>query len=136
MGGGLGDHGAVAEATSGGSADAVGNCVGGTMLACALAHMAATGCKRVKSATFLTTMVDFAEPGELGVFIDDEQLDLMEAHMARRGFLDGAHMSTVFNMMRDKDLIWSFVVNNYLLGREIGRRRVGKECRSRWSPYH
>jgi polyhydroxyalkanoate synthase len=109
---------AVAEATGVDSVNVVGYCIGGTLLACTLAHMAATGDKRAKTATFLTTMVDFAEPGEHGVFIDDEQLDLMEAHMARRGFLDGAHMSTVINMMRDKDLIWSFVINNYLMGRD------------------
>ncbi len=109
---------AVAEATGEAEVNAIGYCIGGTLLACALAHMAAIGDKRVKSATFLTTMVDFAEPGELGVFIDDEQLDLMDAHLDRTGYLEGEHMSTVFNLMRDNDLIWSFVVNNYLLGRD------------------
>ena len=107
---------AVAQATGETEVNAVGYCIGGTLLACTLAHMAAAGDKRVKTATFLTTMVDFAEPGELGVFIDGEQLDRMDAHLARKGFLDGADMSAVFNMMRDNDLIWSFVVNNYLLG--------------------
>jgi polyhydroxyalkanoate synthase len=72
----------------------------------------------VVSATYFTTMVDFEEPGELGVFVDEEQLDLLEEHMARKGYLDGTHMAQVFNMLRDNDLIWSFVVNNYLLGRE------------------
>ena len=109
---------AVARATGERCVNAIGYCIGGTLLACALAHMAAIGDSRVKSATFLTTMVDFAEPGELGVFIDDEQLDLMDAHLARTGFLEGEHMSTVFNLMRDNDLIWSFVVNNYLMGRD------------------
>jgi polyhydroxyalkanoate synthase len=80
--------------------------------------MAAKGDGRCVSATFLTSMVDFAEPGELGVFIDEEQLDLLEAHMESKGYLEGRHMATVFNMMRDKDLIWSFVVNNYLMGRQ------------------
>ena len=109
---------AIAEATGSEGVNVVGYCIGGTLLACTLAHMAAIGDRRVGSATFLTTMVDFAEPGELGVFIDDEQLDLMDAHLARKGYLEGAYMSTVFNLMRDNDLIWSFVVNNYLLGRD------------------
>jgi len=95
----------------------VGYCIGGTLTACTLAYMAAKKDNRVKSATFLTTMIDFSDPGELGVFIDEEQLDLMEEHMKQKGYLEGSHMSTVFNMMRDNDLIWSFVVNNYLMGR-------------------
>jgi len=96
----------------------IGYCIGGTLSACALAYMAETDDDRVASATFFTTMVDFAEPGELGVFIDEEQLDRLEEHMAEKGYLDGGHMSQVFNMMRDNDLIWSFVINNYLMGRE------------------
>jgi polyhydroxyalkanoate synthase len=68
--------------------------------------------------TFLTTMIDFSDPGELGVFIDDEQIDRLDKHMKETGYLEGEHMSQVFNMMRDNDLIWSFVVNNYLMGRE------------------
>ena len=63
-------------------------------------------------------MTDFAEPGELGVFIDDEQLDLIEKHMQEKGYLEARHMQQVFNLMRANDLIWGFVVNNYLMGRE------------------
>ena len=63
-------------------------------------------------------MVDFSEPGELGVFIDEEQLQRLDEHMEKTGFLDGQYMSQVFNMMRDNDLIWSFVVNNHLMGRK------------------
>jgi polyhydroxyalkanoate synthase len=63
-------------------------------------------------------MIDFAEPGELCVFIDEEQLAGLERHMNAKGYLEGHHMATVFNLLRDKDLIWNFVVNNYLLGRE------------------
>jgi polyhydroxyalkanoate synthase subunit PhaC len=96
----------------------IGYCIGGTLTACALAYMAEKGDDRVKSATFFTTMVDFEDPGELGVFIDEEQLDNLEEYMSKTGYLDGKHMSQVFNMMRDNDLIWSFVVNNYLMGRE------------------
>ncbi len=108
---------AIAKATGEKKANIVGYCIGGTLTACTLAYMAAKKDNRIKSATFLTTMVDFSDPGELGVFIDDEQITLMEEHMNKKGYLEGSHMSTVFNMMRDNDLIWSFIVNNYLMGR-------------------
>jgi polyhydroxyalkanoate synthase subunit PhaC len=108
---------AMQKATGEKKANIVGYCIGGTLTACTLAYMAAKKDNRIKSATFLTTMVDFADPGELGVFIDDEQINLMEEHMNKKGYLEGSHMSTVFNMMRDNDLIWSFIVNNYLMGR-------------------
>jgi len=109
---------AIGEITGEKKINLIGYCIGGTLSACALAYMAAKGDDRVNSATFFTTMVDFEEPGELGVFIDEEQLDRLDEHMAEKGYLDGGHMSQVFNMMRDNDLIWSFVINNYLLGRE------------------
>ena len=73
---------------------------------------------RIKAATFFVTMIDFEEAGELGVFIDEEQLRALEDKMKKRGFLEGAEMATTFNMLRANDLIWSFVVNNYLLGKE------------------
>lgn len=109
---------AIEQATGEREVNAIGYCIGGTLTASTLAYMAAKGDDRIKSATFFTTMVDFSEPGELGVFIDDEQLARLDAHMEKHGFLDGQYMSQVFNMMRGNDLIWSFVVNNYLLGRE------------------
>ncbi|MEO5337368.1 MAG: class I poly(R)-hydroxyalkanoic acid synthase [Magnetospirillum sp. WYHS-4] len=99
-------------------ANLVGYCIGGTLTACTLAWLAARKEDRVASATFLTTMTDFREAGELSVFIDEEQIGLLERHMQKKGYLEGAHMATVFNLMRDNDLIWSFVVNNYLLGRD------------------
>ena len=108
----------ISEITGEKQTNIIGYCIGGTLTACTLAYMAAKGDDRVKSATFFTTMVDFAEPGELGVFIDEDQLDRLDEHMAEKGYLDGGHMSQVFNMMRDNDLIWSFVINNYLMGRE------------------
>ena len=115
---------AIEDATGVDSVNIIGYCIGGTLTASTLAYMAAQpkgakhGAHRVASATFFTTMTDFSDPGELGVFIDEEQLELLERHMTDKGYLEGAHMSQVFNMMRDNDLIWSFVVNNYLLGRE------------------
>ncbi|MBI1244097.1 MAG: class I poly(R)-hydroxyalkanoic acid synthase [Alphaproteobacteria bacterium] len=109
---------AIEKATGEKSANVIGYCLGGTLLASTLAYMAAKGDKRVLSATFFTTMVDFEEAGELSVFIDEEQLAALEERMHERGYLDGADMATTFNMLRANDLIWSFVVNNYLMGKE------------------
>ena len=78
--------------------------------------MAAKKDDRIKSATFFVTMMDFHEAGELGVFIDEEQLNALEEKMNKRGYLEGSEMATTFNMLRANDLIWSFVVNNYLHG--------------------
>ncbi|GAC1332621.1 MAG: class I poly(R)-hydroxyalkanoic acid synthase [Beijerinckiaceae bacterium] len=97
---------------------AIGYCVGGTLLAIALAHMAATGDDRIESATFFTTQVDFTDAGDLQVFADAGMIDSVEATMAETGYLEGAKMATAFNMLRPGDLIWSYVVNNYLKGKE------------------
>jgi polyhydroxyalkanoate synthase len=109
---------AIAKATGSKDVNAVGYCIGGTLLAALLAVMAAKKDKRIASATFLTTLVDFTEAGELSVFIDEEQIQALEARMAKTGYLEGADMATTFNMLRANDLIWSFVVNNYLLGKD------------------
>ena len=110
---------AIEKATGEKQADVIGYCLGGTLLACTLAYLAAKKQEnRIASATFFTTMTDFNEPGELGVFIDEEQLAALEDKMALHGYLDGRDMATTFNMMRANDLIWSFVVNNYLLGKD------------------
>jgi len=98
--------------------NAIGYCLGGTLLGSTLAYMAAKKDNRIKSATFFVTMMDFAEAGELGVFIDEEQLSSLEDKMNKRGYLEGSEMATTFNMLRANDLIWSFVVNNYLLGND------------------
>src|SRR6202022_2813888 len=87
------------------------------LLASTLAYMAVKRDTRIKSATYLVTMVDFAEAGELSVFIDEEQLSALEERMNAKGYLEGRDMATTFNMLRANDLIWSFVVNNYLLGK-------------------
>ncbi|MEC9367931.1 MAG: class I poly(R)-hydroxyalkanoic acid synthase [Pseudomonadota bacterium] len=98
--------------------NALGYCVGGTLLASTLAYMAATGDDRIKSATFLAAQVDFSKAGDLLVFIDDAQLKALEEMMSERGYLDGSRMATVFNMLRPRDLIWPYVVNNYMLGKQ------------------
>ena len=109
---------AIEQATGERDVAAIGYCLGGTLTAATLAYLAARDDGRIRSATFFASLVDFAEPGELGVFIDDAQLESLEATMAEKGYLEGRHMATTFNMLRANDLIWSFVVNNYLLGRE------------------
>ena len=109
---------AIEAATGEREVDAVGYCLGGTLLASSLPYMKRHGDTRIRSATFFVTMTDFAEAGELGVFIDEQQLSQLEAKMDRDGVLQGADMAQTFNMLRANDLIWSFVVNNYLLGNE------------------
>jgi polyhydroxyalkanoate synthase len=109
---------AIEKATGEREVNAIGYCLGGTLLGSTLAYMATKKDDRIKSATFFVTMMDFAEAGELGVFIDEEQLQALEEKMNKRGFLEGSEMATTFNMLRANDLIWSFVVNNYLLGND------------------
>ena len=109
---------AIEQATGVREINAIGYCLGGTLLATTLAYMATKRDTRIKSATYFVTMTDFAEAGELGVFIDEEQLTALEEKMGKRGFLDGREMATTFNMLRANDLIWSFVVNNYLMGQD------------------
>jgi polyhydroxyalkanoate synthase len=108
---------AIEQATGERDANVIGYCLGGTLLASTLAYMAVEHDTRIKSATYLVTMVDFAEAGELSVFIDEEQLSALEERMNSKGYLEGRDMATTFNMLRANDLIWSFVVNNYLLGK-------------------
>jgi polyhydroxyalkanoate synthase len=109
---------AVEKATGEREANVIGYCLGGTLLAATLAWMQARKDDRIKSATFFTTMVDFEEAGELSVFIDEEQLASLEEKMSEKGYLEGRDMAMTFNMLRANDLIWSFVVNNYLLGKD------------------
>lgn len=109
---------AIEKATGEAKANAVGYCLGGTLLATTLAHMAAKKDERIASATFFASMLDFSDPGEIGVFIDEDSVESLEARMKERGYLAGNEMAQAFNMLRANDLIWSFVVNNYLLGKE------------------
>jgi hypothetical protein len=109
---------AVEQATGEKEINLAGYCLGGTLLMTTLAYMAAKKDKRAASATFFTTMLDFSEPGELGVFIDEGVVTRLEKKMAERGYLEGSEMATTFNMLRANDLIWSFVVNNYLMGKD------------------
>jgi len=109
---------AVRRETGQRQVNALGYCVGGTMLATTLAYEAAIGESRFASATFLTTQTDFTRAGDLSLFVDDAQLLALQEMMRERGFLDGSRMATVFNMLRPRDLIWPYIVNNYLLGKK------------------
>ena len=108
----------IEKATGSKEVNAIGYCLGGTLLAATLGYMAARNDERITSATFFVTLTDFTDSGELGVFIDEEQLSQLEEKMNKRGYLEGSEMATTFNMLRANDLIWSFVVNNYLMGKE------------------
>ncbi len=112
---------AVERATGQKQVNVIGYCIAGTLLGATLAYIAASGeyAKRIKSATFLAAQVDFSQAGDLKVFVDDEQLASMEQQMRESGgVLEGSRMAMTFNLLRANDLIWSFVVNNYLMGKE------------------
>jgi polyhydroxyalkanoate synthase len=96
----------------------IGYCLGGTLLGCALAWLAAKGDARVGCATFFVSLLDFSQPGELGVFIDEAQVENLERRMNERGYLEGSEMASTFNLLRSNDLVWSFVINNYLMGKD------------------
>ncbi len=108
----------IEQATGENEVNAIGYCLGGTLLSSTLAYMAKVGDERIKSATFFTTLMDFEKSGELSVFVDDEQIKSLENKMSKEGYLDGRDMSMSFNMLRANDLIWSFVVSNYMLGKD------------------
>ena len=109
---------AVAKETGVRQSNVIGYCVGGTLLATTLAFNAAKGRDPFASATFFAAQVDFSKAGDLQLFIDDAQLKALELMMAEKGYLDGSRMATVFNMLRPRDLIWPYIVNNYLLGKK------------------
>jgi polyhydroxyalkanoate synthase len=110
--------GVVKEITGSPTVNPVGYCIGGTLLSMTLPYLAAQGDSSVKAATFLVALQDFTEVGDTAVFIDEPQVAYMEQQMLERGYLESRSMATMFNMLRANDLIWSNVVNNYLLGKE------------------
>ncbi len=97
--------------------NAIGYCIGGTLLATTLAYMKAKKIDYVASATYLAALLDFKEPGEVGMFINEDTIDAIEQEMERKGYFDGRYLANSFSLLRANDLIWSFVINNYLLGR-------------------
>ena len=109
---------AIKQATGESKVNAIGYCVGGTLLAVTLAHMAGKRDQRIVSATFFASQVDFTYSGDLKVFADEEQIAALERQMAERGYLDSRKMANSFNLMRSNDLIWPYVINNYFKGKE------------------
>ena len=109
---------AIERATGERRTTAIGYCIGGTLLAAALAYMDAVGDERIGAATFFAAQVDFEDAGELRIFTDEAHTDALEAKVREKGYLDAADMAGTFNALRANDLIWHFVINNYLLGKE------------------
>jgi polyhydroxyalkanoate synthase len=98
--------------------NALGYCLGGTLLASTLAYLATKGDNRIGSATFLTTLLDFTDTGDFSLFTDEATINAMEKAMEAKGYFDSKYLSITFNLLRANDMIWSFVVNNYLLGKQ------------------
>jgi polyhydroxyalkanoate synthase len=107
---------AIEEITGSETTNIVGLCLGGSLTAMLLAYLEQAGDRRVGSATFLNTLLDFAEAGILAAFTDDATVTHLERQMARRGYLEGSQMASTFTLMRANDLVWNYVVNNWLLG--------------------
>ena len=108
---------AIEQSTGEKKIHTIGYCVGGTLLSITLAYMAAQNDHRVASATLFAAQVDFTHAGDLKVFVDEEQLEVLEQRMAERGYLEGSKMANAFNMLRSNDLIWPYIINNYLRGK-------------------
>ncbi|MBC7803417.1 MAG: class I poly(R)-hydroxyalkanoic acid synthase [Candidatus Parcubacteria bacterium] len=110
---------AVEKATGERQVNFIGYCLGGTLLGATLGFLSKKKrIDRVRSATFFVSLLDFSAPGELGVFIDEAQVESLEKKMNQRGFLEGSEMASTFNLLRSNDLVWSFVINNYLMGKD------------------
>ncbi|MGR6874170.1 PHA/PHB synthase family protein [Pseudomonas sp. HK3] len=107
---------AIKQATGEAEVNAVGYCLGGTLLAATLGYMKKTNDHRIKSATYLATLIDFSDPGEIGVFINETAISALEKQMNALGYYDGRMMAFSFNLLRENDLFWSFFINNYLKG--------------------
>lgn len=107
---------AIEKATGEKEVNAIGYCLGGTLLAATLAYLKKKNLEPIKAATFLATLTDFSQPGEIGVFINETAISALEKQMAVLGYYDGRQMAFSFNTLRENDLFWSFFVNNYLKG--------------------
>jgi polyhydroxyalkanoate synthase len=108
----------ITKATGAEQCSVIGYCIGGTLLACTLSYLQAIKQdKRIRNATFLTTLLDFSDAGELSIFIDEQQLDVLEKCLYEQGYFDGIDMSAMFSMLRANDMVWNFFVNNYLMGK-------------------
>ena len=108
----------VREITGSETVNVMGYCIGGTLLSMTLALLAARRDRRFRSVTFMVSLQDFSRVGDTTVFMDDASVDFVEQKMMERGYLDSREMANMFNLLRSNDLIWSNVVNNYLLGQK------------------
>lgn len=107
----------IEKATGLRTVNAIGYCMGGTLLACTTAYLTARGeGDRIHSGTYMASLIDFSDPGDIGVFVDEEQIEAFEQRMDEQGYLDGCAMSNSFSMLRANDLVWAYVINNYLKG--------------------
>jgi polyhydroxyalkanoate synthase len=107
---------AIEKSTGENRIAAAGYCVGGTLLSATLAYMAAKGDKRIDSVTFFATQVDFSDAGDMQIFVDEAKLAALEEAMAKTGYLEGVKMANTFNMLRPNELVWTYIVNNYVKG--------------------
>ena len=108
----------ICDITGSETVDIVGLCLGGALTAMLAAYLAGSGDNRIGSVTLLNTLLDYAEPGPLGVFTDEQTVTRLEKRMARTGFLDAANMATTFDLLRVNDLVFSYVVSNWLMGQQ------------------
>ncbi|MBL4666523.1 MAG: class I poly(R)-hydroxyalkanoic acid synthase, partial [Sneathiella sp.] len=109
---------AIEQTTGEKEVTAIGYCIGGTLMAATLSYLVSIGEKRITACTFFAAQIDFEDAGDLLLFTDEEQIQMIEQKMDEVGFLEGRNMATTFNMLRSNDLIWSFVINNYLMGKD------------------
>jgi polyhydroxyalkanoate synthase len=109
---------AIEKVTGEEKVNVIGYCIGGTLLSATLAYLNTQGKAPFISATFFVTLIDFSDPGDLGIFVDEDQLTVLEQEMHDKGYHDGKEMALTFNLLRSNDLIWSFYINNYLMGKE------------------
>ncbi|WP_417904959.1 PHA/PHB synthase family protein [Candidatus Tisiphia endosymbiont of Micropterix aruncella] len=96
--------------------NAMGYCIGGTFLATAIAYLKANNLNYINSVSFITTLLDFKNPGEVSIFVNESSIAMIEQEMNSKGYFDGRYLSNSFSLLRANDLVWSFFVNNYLLG--------------------
>lgn len=108
----------IQKITKSNKINTLGYCIGGTLLNCALAYLEKMGDTRVHSATFLTTLTDFASIGDLGVFIDEDQIKALEKYLDLQGYLDGFDLNQTFNLLAPNKMVWPFFINNYLLDKD------------------
>lgn len=108
----------IEKVTGESSINVVGYCVGGTLLAATQAHLLAKGDKRINTLTFLTTLLEFSEPGEVGNYLAEEMIPLVEKNADEKGYFDGRIMGLSFSMLRENNLFWSYFISNYLKGQD------------------